>query len=288
MIPIIVVIPGFAGNLNGPRRQKSGPSTQAELEAQAVEDMKKLGMEMPPSSPWVPPPSDPQPELKWTTHESNEVYVAAIQVAQAIFDMHGQNDSTGVWDTSMRVLEKAREVATVKHLDHRQMIAGLTDVEQVIRQTIVEPWGDYAEGWWKAEAAQAGRLLWLATSVYAATAEMREQLQKIYGAPHDACRSPKSAREVAAELEEHIDRELAGLGPVNIVGDHAVVSIRPEGPEWAVPLADIPNPTKLLKYVSDLTSKTWCTREQVNKFVAAVCHAKGWEIYTFTPEARQA
>lgn len=238
------------------------------------------------ASPWAPPPSDPMPAIKWSVQESNEVYVAAVGVAKAIFDMHRQNDSTGVWDTSMRVLEKAREVATLKHLDHRQMVAGLTDVEKVIRQTIVEDWGDYSEGWWNKEAAQAGRLLWLATSVDAATQEMREKLQAIYGAPRKE-QGPVSAAVAAGEFIEGFERELAGLGPVNIVNDHVVVTIRPEGPEWAIDLKDIPSPTRLLKYVADLTSKRWATCDMISKFVSAVCSTKGWSIYDFSPEHSQ-
>lgn len=224
------------------------------------------------STPWSPPPSDPPRKLTWTVKESNAVYVAAVRVAESIFKMHRKTDTTGMLDTSMKVLEHAREIARQKQLDHRQMIAALTHVSQVIEQTIVELWGDYAEGWWKAEAAQAGRLLWLATSVEA---------------PLLRTRGPVGAREAAANFMEHVERELAGLGPVNIVGNHVVVSINPEGPEWAVPLEDMPNPTTLLKYVHQMTEKVWCSRELVHHFVSAVCNHRGWEIYNFEPGLSQ-
>ncbi|MEK7952807.1 hypothetical protein [Luteolibacter soli] len=233
----------------------------------------------------VPSPASPA----WSVPQSNEVFIAAVAVASAIFRASGEvKDHTGMHDCTMRVLQAARDYAAESGLDHRKIVAGLADVATIIEKNTSPFHGPGpSEEWWKHDARLASVMLPVICRVYETQKAHEEKLAIIREsiAREGTTRRPEgrmwTAKEAAEEFRRKLTAKQEGKGPVVIFGDRVVVECRPEepGPTWSVALDDIPNPTRLLKWVSDLTAKTWCTAEMVRDFVGMVCSAKGWEIY---------
>lgn len=230
-------------------------------------------------------PTDPG----WSVAESTDVYLAAVKVAVIIGEANGEGRNyTGCHDCSMRILGAARAYAAESGLDHRKIVAGLSDVATVIEQNTSPFDGHFAhDDWWQRDARLAGILLPVICRVYEAQLA-DEHMRSMLASPRKE-RGVMTAKEAAESFLKKWNDKLEGKGPVAIYEDRICVECRPEdpGPMWIVELAEIQNPTRLLKWVSDLTSKTWCTAEMVRDFVAMVCHSKGWELYDFAPGTSQ-
>jgi len=266
MIPIIVLIPGFAVNLKGRKAtpERASNSQDAPGETSHASDGDKI---LPHTAPY-------------TRNQANEIYCAAVDVAQAMTNARGleADEEDPLWLVEA-INGRALHFGRKHGHDHRLILGAMATIGSSIRKTALRGKDHVYDRWRRADAENFERLLALmfvmAEAHVEASAERRRPI------------ASKTDGEAAAVFRERFEKELRGEGPVNILEDKVVVEASPKGAAWIVDLKDIPNQLALLKWVSDLSSKTWATGDTIRSFVGKVCTHKGWEIYNFDTTPNQ-
>lgn len=267
---IVILLPGFAGNLRGRKAATKRSAPQQERSPITI----TITAPAETSSEKVFPHAAP-----YMRNQANEIYCAAVRLARAMQQARKiERDDDGLAELSMRLHQVGIDFGLGHGISAEKIVAAFDTIEQVARVTSPTTEDLQWEGHVRADEEFVTRALPL---LFAFTQEGGGELGQWFQSPPPM---PEALREA---LLAKLDASAGQWSPLPDDSAPTIVSTtgevvriqRGEADPYEIALSRIPSPMSLCRWATYLGEKTWITGRTIRTFIATVAGVKGWDLY---------